>query len=138
VRFLGGGATVDSLCLAVRELGASRVEVWVRDPSKMSADAGLDVRRLGDPMDEPADLLISTIPSDAVPPGVAESAGAVFDVIYNPWPTPLMRAAEAAGRPVISGLDLLAHQAALQVDLMTGASVDPATLREAALSALVD
>ena len=63
VRFLGGGATVDSLRLAVRELGATRVEVWLRDPSKLPEAAGVTVHHLDDPIDGPVDLLISTIPS---------------------------------------------------------------------------
>jgi shikimate dehydrogenase len=144
VRFLGGGATVQSLLLAVRELNAKAIEAWVRDPASFAAGAsrlrgtleGVTVRRLGDPMDEPVDLLISTIPAEAVPPEAAESAGAVFDVVYDPWPTFLISAAVAAGLPVITGLDLLAHQATLQVELMTGETVDVNLLRDAALEAL--
>jgi shikimate dehydrogenase len=136
VRVLGGGATVHSLLLAVRELGASAIEVWVRDPAKFAPLEGVTIRRLGDPIDEPVDLLVSTIPADAVPPEAVEYAGAVFDVIYDPWPTFLVSAASAAGLPVVTGIDLLAHQAALQVELMTGETVDVDLLRDAALEAL--
>ena len=48
---------------------------------------------------------------------------AVFDVVYDPWPTPFARAAQDSGRDLVAGLDLLAHQAVLQVQLMTGQSV---------------
>jgi shikimate dehydrogenase len=136
VRFLGGGATVDSLRLAVRELGASRVEVWLRDPAKLPEEAGITVHRLTDAMDVPVDLLVSTIPASAVPAFAWQRAGAVFDVVYDPWPTPLTKAAGDAGRVVITGLDLLAHQAALQVELMTGQAVRPDILRQAALRSL--
>jgi shikimate dehydrogenase len=136
VRFLGGGATVRSLILAVRELNAKSIEAWVREPANFAPTEGVTVRRLGDPMDEPVDLLISTIPADAVPPEAVESAGAVFDVVYDPWPTFLISAAAAAGLPVVTGLDLLAHQARLQVELMTGEAVDVDLLRDAALEAL--
>jgi shikimate dehydrogenase len=136
VRFLGGGATVHSVLLAVRALDASAIEVWVRDPAKFPPLDGVTVRRLGDPIDEPVDLLVSTIPADAVPPEAVESAGAVFDVVYDPWPTFLVSAASAAGLPIVTGLDLLAHQAALQVELMTGEAVDVDLLRDAALEAL--
>jgi shikimate dehydrogenase len=144
VRFLGGGATVDSLLLAVRALEASAIEVCVRDPARFPGGTsrlwgtveGVTVRRLGDPIDEPVDLLVSTVPADAVPPGAVESAGAVFDVVYDPWPTFLVSAATAAGLPVVTGLDLLSHQAALQVELMTGESVDVDLLRDAALTVL--
>ena len=60
----------------------------------------------------------------------------VFDVVYDPWPTRLSVAARAAGRPVVTGLDLLAHQAVLQLRLMTGASVDVDVVRGAALEVL--
>lgn len=136
VRFLGGGATVDSLRVAVRELGARRIEVWLRDPSKLPEQAGLTLHQLTDPMDQPVDLLISTVPAAAVPAGALDRAGAVFDVIYDPWPTPLAAAAESAGLPVVTGLDLLAHQAALQVELMTAQAVPPSVLRDAALRGL--
>jgi shikimate dehydrogenase len=136
VRFLGGGATVDSLRLAVRELGASRIEVWLRDPSKLPEEAGITVHRLGDPMSAPIDLLVSTVPASAVPGDSWRTADAVFDAIYDPWPTPLATAATDAGMPLVTGLDLLAHQAALQVELMTGQAVDPNVLRDAALRSL--
>jgi shikimate dehydrogenase len=40
--------------------------------------------------------------------------------VYHPWPTVLAQAAARAGIPVASGMDLLLHQAARQVELMTG------------------
>jgi shikimate dehydrogenase len=136
VRFLGGGATVESILLAVRTLGASAIEVWVRDPGRFRGPDGITVRRLGEPIDESVDLLVSTIPADAVPPEAVEFADAVFDVVYDPWPTFLVSAASAAGLPVVTGLDLLAHQARRQVELMTGEAVDVDLLRDAALTAL--
>jgi shikimate dehydrogenase len=136
VRFLGGGATVQSLLLAVRELGASAIEVWVRDTARFAPADGVTVRQLGEPIVEQVDLLVSTIPAEAVPPEAVESAGAVFDVVYDPWPTFLISAAAAAGLPIVTGLDLLAHQATLQVELMTGETVDVDLLRDAALEVL--
>ena len=44
----------------------------------------------------------------------------VMDVVYHPWPTPLAQAAAAAGSVVASGYAMLLHQAAAQVELMTG------------------
>jgi shikimate dehydrogenase len=138
VRFLGGGATVDSLLLAVRELGAEDVEVWARDPARVTPAEGVTLHRLGDAFERPVDLLVSTIPAPAVPPDAVASASAVFDVVYDPWPTPLAAAASDAGQTVVTGLDLLAHQAALQVELMTGETVDAAVLRDAAIAAVTD
>jgi shikimate dehydrogenase len=100
---------------------------------------GVTVRLIDEPLIERVDLLVSTVPSDATGSRsheLVESSHAVFDVVYDPWPTALGRAADEAGVPVVSGIDLLAHQAALQVELMTGSDVSPQLLREAALGAL--
>ena len=49
----------------------------------------------------------------------------MLDVVYNPWPTPLAAAAAQSGIVVVSGFDLLLHQAARQVELMTGRQPAP-------------
>ncbi len=85
-------------------------------------------------------LLISTVPASAAD-GVAGqiaagdlAAGAVFDVVYDPWPTPLAAAAAAAGATVISGFELLLHQAAGQFELMTGRPAPLAAMSAAGLA----
>jgi shikimate dehydrogenase len=68
---------------------------------------------------------------------VAERAGVVFDVVYDPWPTPFARFAQETGRVLVAGLDLLVHQAVLQVELMTGVPEAPlAAMRAAGEQAL--
>ena len=49
----------------------------------------------------------------------------MLDVVYHPWPTPLAQAATRSGAVVVSGFDLLLHQAARQVELMTGVKAAP-------------
>ena len=44
----------------------------------------------------------------------------LLDVVYEPWPTKLAVAVAAGGGAVFSGALLLLHQAAGQVELMTG------------------
>jgi len=44
----------------------------------------------------------------------------LLDAIYDPWPTPLASAVAAAGGRVISGLQMLLHQAFAQVEQFTG------------------
>jgi shikimate dehydrogenase len=81
-------------------------------------------------------VLVSTVPTSAqVPELVAAMADIplVFDVVYDPWPTPLATAAERSGRTVLSGLDLLVAQAVDQVVAMTGRRDVPAgAMRRAA------
>jgi shikimate dehydrogenase len=58
--------------------------------------------------------------------------GAVlFDAIYDPWPTPLAAAAQAAGARIVSGLDLLLTQAVHQFRLFTGVPAPVAAMRTA-------
>jgi shikimate dehydrogenase len=59
-----------------------------------------------------------------------------LDVVYHPWPTPLAVAARQVGVPVAGGFALLLHQAAHQVELMTGKPAPLAEMRAAGESAL--
>ena len=72
--------------------------------------------------------------AELLPPGPDT---AVFDVVYHPWPTPLARAAAAAGTVVPGGLDLLLHQAAAQVELMTGKPAPLEAMRAAGQAAVL-
>ena len=138
---LGGGATARSALASLREV-ADRVDVHVRTPARAehllqtAEQLGLacEVR----PWDERGDglaapLVVVTTPAgaadDLVPPG--PDAGVLFDVVYDPWPTPIAAAWARAGGTVVSGLDLLVHQAALQVEQMTGRTVPVDVLRAA-------
>jgi len=57
---------------------------------------------------------------------------AVFDMIYNPPVTPLLRQAEHLGVPHGNGLPMLVHQGARALEIWTGAPVPvPAMLRAA-------
>jgi shikimate dehydrogenase len=55
----------------------------------------------------------------------------VLDVVYAPWPTAFAAAAEAAGARVVSGLEMLLHQAVAQVELMTGRTPPVVAMRDA-------
>ncbi|MCW2846270.1 MAG: shikimate dehydrogenase [Marmoricola sp.] len=141
---LGGGATATSVLLALVELGCMEATVLVRDPARAEETAAVvaahprgpsvSVAALGGAESLRADLVVSTIPDEAQTPELlAACAGvpAVFEVVYDPWPTPLARAALDSGRRLVSGLDLLAHQAVLQMDLMTGHAVPVELVRDA-------
>jgi shikimate dehydrogenase len=150
VLILGGGATACSALAAVRGLGASRATAAVRDPRRAgdllaAADRlGLPVRLA--PFDEPAQpapgLLISTAPAGAADRYAERirqgtlAPGCVLDVVYHPWPTALATAAQQAGVPTAGGFALLLHQAARQVELMTGKSAPVEAMRAAGLAAL--
>lgn len=61
------------------------------------------------------------IKGSPVPASVARCAGAVFDAVYNPAQTQLLKTAQAAGAKVQGGLTMLVLQAAAAQELWTGA-----------------
>lgn len=145
---LGSGATARSAIASLGLLGCRTVTVVARSPERAGAlrslcDAcGIELRVVGwqDPVPE-SELLVSTVTAGAADDraaAVAATAPVVFDVLYDPWPTPLATAAAAAGAVVLDGLHLLAHQAVGQVRLMTGQDVDAAVLLSAGRAVLGD
>lgn len=150
VVILGGGATAQAALAAMRELGLRSAAVVVRDGAR-AGELLSAASRLGQAVTlrpfEPAslagsDLVISTVPAGAADifrhifSPSARHPSAVFDVVYHPWPTPLALAASQAGATVVSGFDLLLHQAAAQVELMTGRPAPVDVMRQAGLAEL--
>ena len=162
---LGSGATACSALAALREIGASEISVAVRSRPRaeplraVAARLGLDVRLIelgaaagaGAGAGASADaglgrarwqLLISTVPAAGAGAVAAQiragtvRADAVFDVVYDPWPTELAEAARAAGLHLISGYELLVHQAVGQFELMAGRQAPVAAMRAAGLAEL--
>ena len=63
---------------------------------------------------------------------------AVLDVVYHPWPTPLAQAADRGRAIVASGFAMLLHQAAAQVELMTGKPAPLEAMRAAGQAELAN
>jgi shikimate dehydrogenase len=60
----------------------------------------------------------------------------LLDVVYTGWPTPLARMFQEAGASVVSGFEMLLHQAAEQVHLMTGLRPPVDQMRVAGIAAM--
>jgi len=60
----------------------------------------------------------------------------VFDIVYNPIKTRLLREAEAAGARTVSGLDMLVRQGALAFEKWTGVKAPIELMREEAIKEL--
>jgi shikimate dehydrogenase len=148
VAVLGAGATAASVALALCGLGARSVKLLARSAKRAVATAdvigalpsGPEVR-IG-PLDEgiDVDVVVSTIPAAAQDEALVARCAevpVVFEVVYDPWPTPLAAsAAPGSGRVLVAGLDLLVHQAALQFTAFTGLPGPLAAMREAGETAL--
>lgn len=141
---VGGGATATSVLLALVEQGCTTARVLVRDPARASETVAavtahpsrpeVTVSTIAEAATLEVDVVVSTVPAQAQTPELLAACAevpAVFEVVYDPWPTPLAAAAHSSGRQLVSGLDLLAHQAILQVELMTGRPVPVELIREA-------
>ncbi len=73
------------------------------------------------------DALINTTPcgmagvKPALPIKESElNAGLVFDMVYNPLSTPLLKLAHSRGIPIVSGLEMFVQQGARQFEIWTG------------------
>ena len=150
---LGSGATARSAIAALARLGVRHVRLAVRAEARpatlrMAADLGVEVEQV--PLAHWAEatgsgdrsaLVVSTLPTGAGSAAAEVLAGrrlsgTLLDVVYADWPTPLARTAAEAGLDVVSGLDMLVHQAAEQVRLMTGRDAPLAAMFAAAHEAV--
>lgn len=149
VCLLGAGATAASTGLALVELGAERVTVLGRSEARAEETRRAIARHHSHPevvvgrldADEVSgDVVVSSIPAEAQSDEiVARCAGVpvVFEAIYDPWPTPLAASVDpASGRVLVGGLDLLVHQAVLQVLIFTGQHCSLEVVRSAGEAAL--
>lgn len=129
---LGAGATASSALAALARICTGEVVAYVRSDARAA-----EMRQWGDRLDVEvrtvawadakealnAPLVIATTPAgatDELAAAIPERPATLFDVLYDPWPTTLAARWSAYGGAVVSGLDLLVHQAVLQVEQMTG------------------
>ena len=134
---LGSGGTAPAVVAGLAALGGSAVTeiaVVARNADRAGAllaladGLGVPARHVAlehGPLSEAvagAAVLINTVPADAAAPFAPAIAPipVLLDAIYDPWPTPLAAAVAAAGGRVISGLQMLLHQAYAQVEQFTG------------------
>jgi shikimate dehydrogenase len=131
VTVVGAGGAARAILWALARVGAREVTLLNRTPAKGAAlldQFGLHGRAL--PLDAPVppsallvnasslgmtgqpplNLDLTALPGDAV----------VYDAVYAPLETDLLRAARARGLEVVDGLDMLVGQAALAFELFFG------------------
>ena len=73
-----------------------------------------------------------------IPPDLLRRDLTVFDAVYNPLKTQLLREAERLGAKTISGLDMLVHQGGEAFKIWTGMNPPIQAMKDAALKALHD
>jgi 3-dehydroquinate dehydratase / shikimate dehydrogenase len=141
---LGAGGSARAVAVALASEGA-RITVHSRDASKAQNVASLvgGAGGLLPPAAGSWDLLVNCTPIGMHPrmeqspmPASALARGVVYDLIYNPPVTRLMRDAATAGCDTIGGLDMLVAQAQEQFEWWTGRRPPSGVMRAAAVKRL--
>lgn len=123
-------ANLDALLTALRPL-AGAIPLHGFDPAEppaaiLSGAVVINATSAGLKRGEPAPIALRRLPAGAK----------VYDMIYNPPQTSLLRDAAALGLPHANGLSMLVHQGARALEIWTGAAVPAPVMRDAASAAL--
>ncbi|WP_182354733.1 shikimate dehydrogenase family protein [Flaviflexus huanghaiensis] len=133
----------DHITLAARNHGGPGSAVAAATRMNLSpALAKLDERLV--PALAGTGLLISSLPAgiaDGLAQQIDEQAPdlsrlMILDVVYHPWPSELVRAAQNRGARIVPGWAMLLHQAVSQVRLFTNRTPDVEVMKGALLSEL--
>ncbi|MDE2665283.1 MAG: shikimate dehydrogenase [Acidobacteriota bacterium] len=143
---LGAGGAARSAGAVMRDAGW-RVTVLARNRSRAEAlarDFGFEADSLERSSRYSGDLLINATPVGMSPAihespvaGEALRYGTVFDMVYNPLETRLLREARNRAR-VVSGLEMFVGQAARQCFLWTGREAPLHGMREVVLRRMMN
>lgn len=153
---LGAGGAARGAAVECLQQGCAALWIGNRTPEKLTpllaelqtTASGLPIHAFAlsrPPKDLPGRCIVinatsaGLLSSDAAPIDLAAlpTPAGVYDMIYNPPLTPLLRDAEARRIPFANGLSMLVHQGAKSLSLWTGqARVPVAAMRAAAGRAL--
>ncbi|MGD0637941.1 MAG: shikimate dehydrogenase [Nitrososphaerales archaeon] len=149
---LGAGGAARAFCEAMNQLGCDEVTVAVRDTAKgdrfssemASTFGGLRFSVVAiDRIDGvEADLVFNATPLGGATPlpeplkRVIYGHATVFDAVYRPMKTELLRTAEEGGSPIICGYEMLLNQGAMAFELWTGKPAPKAVMESALRRAL--
>ena len=141
VLLCGSGGMAKAVTAAARNAGFTDVTIVARNEETGRALAGLyGFDWLPEVGDAQAGMLINVTPLGMAGAGentqsfsdaAVAAATVVFDVVALPSETPLVKAARAAGKHVITGAEVIAIQAEEQFVLYTGVRPSPELVREA-------
>ncbi|MGP5694513.1 shikimate dehydrogenase [Brachybacterium alimentarium] len=139
---LGSGATALSAVAALLDLGVTDIRLSARGPHKLEPLQALAARSgatvLQVPWEASHELLEAQIVISALAVAGARAVAGTWggrselavpeqflDVLYDPWPAPLMEVVMERGGEVVDGLEMLTHQADMQIRSMLGVPAAP-------------
>lgn len=127
---IGAGGAARGVCYGLRERGAD-ITIYARDAAKtkiLAEEFNTNFAKLSD-FNGAADVVINCTPigmqghnegTSPVNPEALKNVLLVYDLIYNPHETQLLKDAKAAGCKTLGGMDMLIAQAGEQFKLWTG------------------
>ena len=146
VAVLGAGGAARAVLVALGSGGAS-VRVHARNRGQAAEVAVITSAETGGwpPERGSWDILVNCTPIGMCPnvdetpvPADRLTGKYVYDLVYNPTMTRLLREAAQAGCQTIGGLEMLVAQAREQFEWWTGTKPAPGVMREAALKRLAE
>jgi 3-dehydroquinate dehydratase / shikimate dehydrogenase len=147
VLILGSGGTAKAVGYGVKEKGGKLTVTYNKNKERgesLAKELDCELVHARDAGTRAIDVLINCSPV-GMSPNVTESpflardfkeGMVVFDSVYNPLETRLLREAKSAGCTVIPGYELFINQAARQFELWTGQPAPIDTMREVLLQKL--
>ena len=147
IAVLGAGGAASAVVWALKNSDA-RVCVFGRDSAKakqLAEQFGCEWSELPTATFKDFDVVVNATPlgsfgkQSSETPATAEQlhgVGLVYDLIYNPIETRLLREAAVAGCQTLGGLPMLINQALLQFEIWTGSKSSYSIMNDAALHRL--
>jgi 3-dehydroquinate dehydratase/shikimate dehydrogenase len=145
VLVLGAGGAARAAVFGLKEKGAE-VHILNRTPEsakELAAQAKAKVFRREQLTKTDFDVVLNATPAGMHGSKVESllepeelRARLVFDMVYNPIQTPLLRMAHEKGIAVIPGLEMFVHQGARQFEIWTGKPAPEADMRRVVIHAL--
>jgi 3-dehydroquinate dehydratase/shikimate dehydrogenase len=130
VAIIGAGGAARAIAFGLKEKGCD-ITIYNRTlerAKRLSNDVGCKFRRFEEISELNTDILINStsigmfpnVEESPVPKNVLKEGMVVFDAVYNPIETKLLKDAEESGCHTVNGLTMFINQAAEQFRLWTG------------------
>lgn len=150
IALLGNGGSARTIALGLpMQRNIKRITIVARNPAKAEAlasevrDSGTAVAIAALSVEDYAkvrgdhDIVVNTTPvgmhpaveETPLPQDLLEARQIVYDIVYNPRETRLLREARAQGCKTVGGLGMLIHQGRLAFGMWTGRDVPPEVFR---------
>jgi len=143
---LGSGGLGRAMAFGLREYGAevTLIDIDAARADSLATEVGAVAASPQEMQEHRPDIILNCTPvgmhpkteASAVPESMLRDGLVVYDAVYNPIETLLVRQAKAAGCITVSGIDHFVRQAVEQFELWTGRDAPVDLMRQVCLDAL--